>query len=228
MNPSLEIVHSDPDLLVVSKPPGLLSTRAPGRPADRCVPAILRRMLEASGEPCELHLLHRLDEETSGLLALARNERARTLFEPLFRKHRCERVYQGLVIGSPRPERGVLLSRLAENGGQIVRCVEEGRGRRAVTRYAVLEEGRNVSLVAFRLSTGRRNQIRVQMASVGHPILGDRKYGKGKRMPFRVGRAMLHAFGLALRHPLLRKEISLTLPPPRDFREAMAKAGIAK
>ncbi|MFQ5503479.1 MAG: RluA family pseudouridine synthase [Planctomycetota bacterium] len=220
------VLHLDDDICIVDKPDGLLSVDAPGqRPT---LVARLAATLRSRGVSAELLPVHRLDEGTSGALLLARHDLARKRLIAQFKRHEVERVYYALVLGSPYPLDGSLSSRLREDARGMVRVVASG-GRQAVTHYRTLARLSGFSLVACRLDTGRRNQIRVQLADVGCPVLGDRKYGRGDprfgKLP--APRTMLHATGISLKHPLSRKPLVVVAPLPEDFRQRIGD-GLAR
>ncbi len=142
---------------------------------------------------------------------LARTELARDRLEDEFRRHRPERIYLALVSRTPSPRAGKIESRLAEKGGRM-RSVDSG-GEIAITHYRMLRRLDPFTLVECRLETGRRNQIRVHMADIGCPVVGDRKYGYRSRQGRGFGRAMLHAWRLSLTHPLTGERLEVTAAP---------------
>ena len=192
-------------MLVVDKPPRMLVVHAPGRRDETIVDRVARQV---GGR---VYAVHRLDEDTSGVLALARTELARDRLEDEFRRHRPERIYLALVSRTPSPPAGKIESRLAEKGGRM-RSVDSG-GEIAITHYRMLRRLDPFTLVECRLETGRRNQIRVHMADIGCPVVGDRKYGYRSRQGRGFGRAMLHAWHLSLTHPLTGERLEVTAAP---------------
>ncbi|HHI79748.1 MAG TPA: RluA family pseudouridine synthase [Planctomycetes bacterium] len=212
-----DILYLDPHLLVLNKPAGLLTQQAPGRRGDPSLLPWAARLLRTRGEDARLFLVHRLDEETSGTLALARSREAKVEMERIFRGHRAERIYRGLVVGVPHPITARLESLLALGEGGVMEVSD--KGQKAITEYGVLESFEGYSLLAFRLETGRRNQIRVQMADRGHPLVGDRKYGHWdpRVKKIRAPRCMLHASALQFRHPFTGEMVEVEAPLPADF-----------
>lgn len=191
--PVIPVLHEDEHLLVVAKPAGVLVVPAPGRNAATLVDLLQR----ARGE--RLYPVHRLDEDTTGVLVIARTLPAKAALEALFERHELERIYTALVDRMPSPPAGRIESRLAEDAHGVMRSVLRG-GERAITHYrALARRGRHV-LVECRLETGKRNQIRAHLSELGAPIVGDRKYGY--RGGGRSTRVMLHAFSIRFVHPM--------------------------
>lgn len=211
--PPLPLVHEDADLLVIDKPSGLL-TIADANERERTAYRLLRDWLDtrAAGR---VFIVHRLDRETSGLVVFARSGAAKDALQAQFRARTPERVYLARVEGAVRDAEGTLASRLVETRSLRVRTAREGgRGRAAITRYRVLERERDETLLELRLVTGRRGQIRAQLAALGHPIVGDRAHGS-RRDPLR--RLGLHATRLGFVHPGGGRVV-FESPPPPGFR----------
>lgn len=226
--PDSSLLWVDDHLVVVDKPSGLLSTEAPDR-AHRSVLPRLAALLRTRGESAKLFAVHRIDEETSGTLVVARSAETRRALEATFEAHTVERIYHAIVIGAPQPSEGRLEGRLREDDDGVVRVVERG-GRPARTDYSTVAVERGFAVVACRLDTGRRNQIRVQLADIGHPVAGDRKYGRRHRR-FRsvpASRTMLHATAIGFTHPVTAAEISVVAPFPADFRSVLGAELSAK
>jgi 23S rRNA pseudouridine1911/1915/1917 synthase len=211
------ILYLDSHILILNKPAGILTQEAPGRKGDQSVLPWAAKMLRARGEEAGLFLVHRLDEETSGTLAMARSKEAKEAMEQIFRGHRAERIYRGLVMGVPYPITARLESFLSLGEDGVMEVSDQGH--KAVTEYGVMESFEGYALLAFRLETGRRNQIRVQMADRGHPLVGDRKYGHWdpRIKTIRAPRCMLHASALRFRHPFSGEMIEVEAPLPGDF-----------
>lgn len=205
----IPILYEDERLLVVDKPPRTLVVGAPGRTGPTLVD-LVSRQIGARVLP-----VHRLDEDTTGALVLARTPEARRALEDLFRRHAIERVYLAVVARVPSPSAGTIESRLDERGG-MVRSVERG-GRRAVTHYRLLHRLPQGALVECRLDTGRRNQVRVHMADLGCPIVGDRKYGWRPRGPGGPSRPLLHAWRIAFDPPCGGARLAVEAPVPSAF-----------
>jgi 23S rRNA pseudouridine1911/1915/1917 synthase len=202
---SVPIVHHDGHIVIVDKPVGVLAVPAPSR-RGRTLLDLLAKQL---GQP--VHAVHRLDEETSGAIAFALTEESRQGMEALFRTHSIDRAYLALLASAPSPPAGKIESLLREGSDGIVRVVTAG-GVRAVTHYETVARREHGTLVRCRLETGRRNQIRVHMAAIGCPIVGDRKYGL-RRADARFRRVMLHSWRMQFRHPLLGTSVDVTVTP---------------
>ncbi len=211
---ALRLVHEDADLLVIDKPPGLL-TIATERERERTAYRMLWGYLAAQRPPCRPFIVHRLDRETSGLLVVAKTPAAKRILQEQFEARAPERVYVALVEGRVRHDHGTLVARLAQDGGLRVRKAREGK--EAITHYRVLDRRADATVLALTLGTGRRQQIRVQLADLGHPIVGDRLHGS-QRDP--AGRLCLHATRLGFVHPRSGAALRFESPPPPAFSRA--------
>lgn len=219
--PPLRLVHEDDAFLVVEKPPGLL-TIATERKGERTAYRLIWDYLAARRPPRRPFVVHRLDRETSGLLIVATSVDAKRRLQAQFAARAVERVYVAVVEGVVRANQGTLESVLVEDRSLRVRSApprasrrrERDRGREAVTHYRVLERRREATLLELHLGTGRRHQIRVQLAELGHPIVADRKHG-ARRSP--IGRLCLHATRLGFRHPATGRPLLFESPPPKAF-----------
>ncbi|HUM18047.1 MAG TPA: RluA family pseudouridine synthase [Candidatus Nitrosotalea sp.] len=205
----LTLVHEDDAILVVVKPAGLL-TIATERERERTAYRLLWDYLAAKRE--RPFIVHRLDRETSGLLVFAKSEAVKRALQAQFEARSVERVYRALVDGRPPRDEGTLESRLSEDRMLRVRSAE--RGRLAITHYRVLARRRQSSLLELRLGTGRRHQIRVQLAESGWPIVGDVLHG-GPRST--AGRLCLHATRLGFVHPVTQRPVAFDSAPPSDW-----------
>jgi len=213
--PTYRVLHRDATLLVVDKASGVLTVGHPGS-RERCLLDDLRR----DGHP--VAPVHRLDQETSGVLLLALDPAHRAALEQAFRQHEVRKDYLALVEGVP-PERRATIDLPIADEGKTARV--DRAGRPAVTRYEVLEALGRGSLVRARPESGRHNQIRVHFAHLGHPLLGDRKYGRRARRGEgpRAPRVMLHAERLSLRHPATGRPLQVEAPLPEDFAALLAE-----
>lgn len=187
---ALQLVDEDHDLIVVDKPAGLL-TIATERERQRTAYRMLRDYVAAQPGRRRLFIVHRLDRETSGLLVFAKSEPVKRALQAQFEARTVERVYVAVVEGRVAATTGTLRARMAEDPRSLrVRTTRRGRGREAVTRYRVLERRTHSTVLELTLETGRRGQIRAQLAALGHPIVGDAEFGS-RRDPVR--RVCLHA-----------------------------------
>ncbi len=216
-------MHDDADIVVVDKAPGVLTVPTARRERNTLVQLVSNALRR------EVHVVHRLDRDTSGLLVFGKSERAaRALMERWREDH--ERIYAAIVHGLVKREEGVIESRLVTNDRSLqrrsARRDEGGAGEDARTKYRVVTRVREATLVDVELDTGRRNQIRVHMAELGHAILGDDRYARGARPhpEWREARLALHARLLVLVQPRTRERIRLESPLPDAFTRFLARA----
>jgi 23S rRNA pseudouridine1911/1915/1917 synthase len=221
----LRILYEDPHVLIVDKPAGLLSQPTPERERDTLVSRATRYLsIRHGGSRTFLGVVHRLDKDTSGALALARSPEAIRAFQKLFREHDIERQYLAVVEGSPRRESGTIDKALVADRGDLRRGVarEPGEGRRAVTHFRVVERfGPVASLVACWLETGRTHQIRIHLAEMGHPVVGDKVYRPVNQPSCKAHfhRQALHAQTLGFVHPITGQPVLVEAPLPNDLDE---------
>jgi 23S rRNA pseudouridine1911/1915/1917 synthase len=226
---SLGLLHRDERLLIVDKPPGLLSVPSPAAPPgqDSALARVREYVRHLTPRHPYVGVVHRIDRDTSGALAFALSEAARQALRRLFREHRIERRYAALVAGSPRGERGeVDLPIHDQYQGGRRRVARPGEpSRPALTRWSVLERFRGAALLAVDLETGRQHQIRVHLAHIGLPILGDPVYGAraSRPGPAAPARQMLHAQRLAFVDPLSGASVRAEAPLPPDFEQVLAE-----
>lgn len=212
---NLEIVWEDPALVVVHKPAGLL-TVATLHEHERTVHSLLRQHLRARDPRQNAFVVHRLDKFVSGLLVFAKSERVQEELKKLFARHAIERRYWAVVEGRIEKDRGTIRSRLIEEQNMRVRSTEDERkGKLAITHYRVLRRFPSLTTLEITLETGRKNQIRVHLAELKHPIAGDKAYGS-RIDPLR--RLALHAFCLGFAHPTEGTPRYFETAPPPEFR----------
>ena len=217
----LEMVYEDDDIIVVNKGYGLLSVGT-GRPgADGKVKKeetaynILKDYVKQKNPANKIFVVHRLDRDTSGLMMFAKSIEAQTAMQHNWNNMVLSRKYVAVVEGVVEAPEGVIESNLEETGSfHVYSTHEQGEGKKAVTRYKVLQRGRTSTLVEFNLDTGRKNQIRVHASDIGHPIVGDRKYGAAASSLHRLA---LHARSLSFAHPMTRKYMNFETPIPTKF-----------
>jgi 23S rRNA pseudouridine1911/1915/1917 synthase len=226
----LNVVFEDQHLLVVDKPAGLVVHPAAGNRDGTLVNALLHHCgesLSGIGGVARPGIVHRIDKDTSGLLVVAKTDVAHEGLAKQFAAHSIDRRYLAIVSGVPRSNEGTIdapLARSAANRKKIA-IVREGRGKRAVTHWKRLEVLDDAALVECSLETGRTHQVRVHMASVGHPLLGDPVYGRSgkahrellKTLGFQ--RQALHACALAFTHPVTKHRLSFSSGMPADMQE---------
>jgi 23S rRNA pseudouridine1911/1915/1917 synthase len=217
--PPLRLIHEDADVLVIDKPPGLL-TIADAAERERTAYRLVRDWLEARAAG-RIFVVHRLDRETSGLVVFARSAAAKEALQAQFRARTAERVYVAVVEGVVRDAAGALTARLVEDRSLRVRPARGARGgREAITRYRVLARAADTTLLELTLVTGRRAQIRTQLADLGHPIVGDRMYG-GRRGG--APRLCLHATRLGFVHPDGQRLVFESPRPPGFWRSPVRR-----
>jgi len=233
----LTIVFEDEHLLVVDKLAGLVVHPAAGNFDGTLVNALLHHcagQLSGIGGVARPGIVHRIDKDTSGLLVVAKTDVAHEGLAKQFAAHSIDRRYLAIVSGMPKATSGTVdaaLARSATNRKKIA-IVEAGRGKRAVTHWKRLKPLGEAALVECRLETGRTHQVRVHMASIGHPLLGDPVYGRsgkthGKLLKeLQFHRQALHAAELGFTHPATKLRLSFTSPMPPDMQELMAALGV--
>jgi 23S rRNA pseudouridine1911/1915/1917 synthase len=214
------VVHADDDLLVVAKPPGLLSYPPTGR-RERNLKDLLEDRERRASRHC--FAVHRLDRDTSGLMIFARTEMAKNALERAFRDGLVEKTYLAIVNGGPRGSSGTKKSFITDHGATATSSQRPDRGgKTAITEWRILERFANAALLEAMPRTGRFNQIRLHCVDLGCPIVGERKYAIAKRLPLRGKRVMLHAWRLAFEHPRSGERVEFVADPPRDFESLLA------
>ncbi len=216
--PGIAILHEDDDILVVLKSHGLL-TVATERERETTTQAYLNAYLKEKGEE-RVHVVHRLDRETSGVLIFAKSFEAREALKGQFAVHEVDRVYVAIIEGEIDPPRGTIRSHLRERKDLRMESVDaHPDAKLAVTHYLTIQTSGRYSMLEVTLETGRKNQIRTHLAEKGHPIVGDRLYGSTVNP---LGRLGLHAKLLGFDHPTTGKHMVFTAPVPKSFRSLVA------
>ena len=223
---TLDIVYEDEDLLVLNKPKGLVVHPAAGHQEDTLVNGLLYTLGDKlSGINGELRpgIVHRIDKDTSGLLAVAKNDLAHTVLASQLKDHSMARTYEAIVCGSFREDRGTVDAPIGRHPSDRKKmCVTERNSKRAVTQWEVVARYRGYTHIRCRLETGRTHQIRVHMAHIGHPILGDTVYGH-KKPELGQDSQCLHAGALCFTHPRTGLPVMVFAPLPRYFEEVLCK-----
>lgn len=215
----LDVVYEDEHVLVLNKPQGMVVHPAPGHSGGTLVNALLAYCgaLPGIGGVRRPGIVHRLDKDTSGLMVVAKSERAHHFLVQQLKERTVIREYLALVHGRLRRRTGVIDAPIARHPVDRKRMAVVDGGRSAITHYVVLESyGRPFSLLRCRLETGRTHQIRVHLAHLGHPVVGDPVYGSQKA-PWTLAGQLLHACRLAFRHPVDHGPRCFTAPPPEPF-----------
>jgi 23S rRNA pseudouridine1911/1915/1917 synthase len=234
---ALPIVYEDEHLLVVDKPAGLVVHPAAGNRDGTLVNALLHHCggsLSGIGGVARPGIVHRIDKDTSGLLVVAKTDVAHEGLARQFAAHSIDRRYLAIVSGVPKAAEGTIDAPLARSSAnrKKIAIVAEGRGKRAVTHWKRLDMLRDAALVECRLETGRTHQVRVHMAAIGHPLLGDPVYGaKGKahrELLKNLGfhRQALHAVELGFTHPVTKHRLSFASAMPPDMQELFTALGV--
>lgn len=227
----LEIVYEDEDVLVINKPKGLVVHPAAGHQDDTLVNGLLfAKAGELSGINGELRpgIVHRIDKDTSGLLAVAKNDLAHTILASQLKDHSMARTYEAIVCGNLKEDSGTVDAPIGRHPTDRKKmCVTARNSKAAVTHWEVVARYRGYTHIRCRLETGRTHQIRVHMASIGHPLLGDSVYGP-KKTAFGIREQVLHAKELGFIHPVTGERMFFDSSLPENFAEALKKTGMKK
>jgi 23S rRNA pseudouridine1911/1915/1917 synthase len=216
----LVIVYEDETIVVVDKPAGLLTVPLARRERAPSVASMIEERLR-SHRSRRVFPVHRIDRDTSGMVVFARSARAQEALKQQFIRHEPERVYWAVVEGHPAPKHGTWRDRLAWDPRalkQTAASVRDPRAMEAICEYRVIESFRDASLIEVRLRTGKRNQIRIQAALRGHPLIGEVQYvAREAAAAIAFPRQALHAHRLGFRHPVDGRELHFESPLPRDL-----------
>ena len=221
----LDVVYEDADVIVVNKPSGMVVHPAPGHPDGTLVNALLYHCagtLSGVGGALRPGIVHRIDRDTSGLIIAAKNDAAHQYLSAQLADHTLARTYECIVVGKLREDRGTVNAPIARHPTDRKRMAVVAGGREAVTHWEVIARYPGYTHVRCRLETGRTHQIRVHMAYIGHPILGDTVYGAKKEVPGLTGQC-LHAVGLRFLHPRTHEVVELFCPLPEEFTRMLQK-----
>ena len=221
----LDVVYEDADVIVVNKPSGMVVHPAPGHPDGTLVNALLYHCagtLSGIGGALRPGIVHRIDRDTSGLIIAAKNDAAHQYLSAQLADHTLARTYECIVVGALREDRGTVDAPIARHPTGRKRMAVVAGGREAVTHWEVIARYPGYTHVRCRLETGRTHQIRVHMAYIGHPILGDTVYGAKKEVPGLTGQC-LHAVGLRFLHPRTHEVVELSCPLPEEFTRMLQK-----
>ena len=234
---ALNVVFEDAHLLIVDKPAGLVVHPAAGNLDGTLVNALLHHCagrLSGIGGVARPGIVHRIDKDTSGLLVVAKDDPTHEGLSRQFAAHTVERLYTAVVFGQPVPPAGRIEGALARSSAnrQKMAIVPEGRGKHAVTHYRLVQPLRDASVVECKLETGRTHQVRVHMASIGHPLLGDPAYGRTRSQhradlaELGFARQALHAATLGFIHPITKEKVSYLSPLPADIQDLISRLSI--
>jgi len=212
----IEILHEDPNFVIVAKPAGMAVHPSPGFESGTLSDELVKRYPEMRtvGSVERPGVVHRLDVETSGVMVFARTQRAYLKLREMFERHvDVRKTYLAVLRGAPKERRGTLDTLLAKRADKKRMRVVEANGQRAVTHWEVLQKARGLALVEFTIETGRTHQIRVHAAHLGHPVVGDRLYGDAGR----ASRLLLHAVQLEFPHPVTGEPQCFAAEPPSEI-----------
>lgn len=221
----LDILYEDRDIIVISKPAGLVVHPAAGNETGTLVNALLHHCTDLAGIGGERRpgIIHRLDKDTSGVMVIAKTEAAMNELSRQFKERETEKEYLAIIRGVPPGTHGTVETTIGRHPVHRKKMAANVRnGKRAVSHYETVEAFSDASLVRVKIETGRTHQIRVHMAHIKHPIIGDTVYGRGRASSIKAGRQMLHAARLSLNHPKSGKPMTFEAPLPADM-EALLK-----
>ena len=222
----LDIVYQDGDIAIINKYSGMVVHPAHGHYSGTLVNAILFQIKDLSGINGEMRpgIVHRLDKDTSGLIIVAKNDKAHTKLTEMFKNKEIKKTYLAIVKGKVSKETGRIETNIRKNEKDRKKMSvsrDEKKGKLAITTYKVIDSNERYSLLDVNIETGRTHQIRVHMKHIGYPILGDIVYGRPDN---KIMRQMLHAYKLEFKHPITSEEMVLEAQLPKDFVEALGYA----
>lgn len=219
----IEILYEDDDVIVVNKPKGMVVHPAPGHYSGTLVNALMYHCKDSlSGINGEIRpgIVHRIDMNTTGSLLVCKNDKAHNDIAAQIKVHSVNRIYKGIVVGNFKEEEGTINAPIGRNPKDRKKMAVVSDGREAITHFKVLEQYKGFSYVQFKLETGRTHQIRVHMAHIGHPLLGDDVYGKPVK---NLQGQTLHAQTLGFIQPTSREYVEVNAPLPAYFEDLLAK-----
>jgi len=224
-NIPLDILYQDEDVVVVNKPCGMVVHPAAGNEDRTLVNALLYHVHDLSGIGGEMRpgIVHRLDKDTSGLILIAKNDRAHTQLSDQFKERSMEKHYRAVAFGNFREEQGLIDAPIARHPVDRKKMAIVADGKPSQTEWKVLEQLKSAVYLDVHLLTGRTHQIRVHMHSIGHPLLGDRIYAPNIKTSVHIPRLMLHAYSLAFTHPATGERMELCAPLPEKFNATLEK-----
>jgi 23S rRNA pseudouridine1911/1915/1917 synthase len=222
----LDVLYEDGAIIAINKPAGMVVHPAPGHSSGTLVNALLHHCTDLGGIGGELRpgIVHRLDKDTSGVILVAKTDSALNGLQNQFKNRETKKYYEAIVTGVPSPSSGTINQPIGRHPTQRKKMQANARnGRNAVTHYETLQAFQDAAHLSVRIETGRTHQIRVHLASIGHPVLGDTLYGKQRTasLSIQAGRQMLHAKSITFTHPETGVEMTLSAPLAADFSAAL-------
>ena len=221
----LDIIYEDSDIIVVNKPKGMVVHPANGNPDGTLVNAILsicKNSLSGIGGELRPGIVHRLDKDTSGLIIVAKNDKAHINMSEQIKERNVKKTYIALVRGNVPEEEATINMPIGRSTKDRKKMAVTKNGKQAITHFKVLKRYSKYTLLEIKIETGRTHQIRVHMAEIGYPVVGDAVYSSGKN-EFGIEGQMLHAYKLEFMHPITNKHMELTAPLPQYFEEILKK-----
>ena len=209
-----DILFEDENIIVVNKPSGLL-TIATSKEKEKTLYHIVREYLVSKNKSSKVFIVHRLDKDTSGIVILAKNKKIKDKLQENWNEHVKLREYTAVVHGHPKKDSDTIIQNLSETKTNLVYVSK--KGKEAITSYKVIKKNNNYSMLSIKISTGRKNQIRVALSSINNPILGDKKYG----IKDKFNRLYLHANRLKIYYPVIKKDILFETQVPIEFKKIM-------
>ena len=221
----LDILYQDRDIVVINKPCGMVVHPAAGNEDGTLVNALMYHIRDLSGIGGEMRpgIVHRLDKDTSGLILIAKNDKAHTVMSEQFKSRTMEKHYRAVAYGGFSEDSGLIDAPIARHPVDRKKMAVVADGKPSQTEWHVMERFRGATLLDVHLLTGRTHQIRVHMQSIGHPLLGDKIYAPNIKTSVHVPRLMLHAYSLAFAHPITGERMELTAPLPQQFTTVLDK-----
>lgn len=224
-NIDVEVIYEDKDIIIVNKPKGLVVHPANGNPDGTLVNAIMaicKGSLSGIGGEIRPGIVHRLDKDTSGLLIIAKNDQAHINMSKQIKDRQVKKIYIALVKGRTKEEEATINMPIGRSTKDRKKMAVRKDGKEAITHFKVLRRYNNYTLLEVKIDTGRTHQIRVHMAEIGHPVVGDMVYSNGKN-EFGIQGQMLHAKSLDFKHPITGKQMHLEAELPDYFKEVLGK-----
>ncbi len=219
----LDIIYEDNDIIVVNKQKGLVVHPANGNPNGTLVNAIMnicKDSLSGIGGEIRPGIVHRLDKDTSGLIIIAKNDKAHITLSEQIKNHEVKKTYIALVRGTVKENEATINMPIGRSTKDRKKMAVSKNGKNAITHFKVIKRYENYTLLEIKIETGRTHQIRVHMSSIGYPVVGDAVYSNGKN-PFGVIGQMLHSKKLEFKHPITNEELNLEAPLPKYFKEVL-------